>query len=136
MFWKHSLCNKNSENKLKQLLKDFCSVKEYVNVQKLRYCLTVSQRKFAQTMLCLKIMVNMADIFNDTHREKLCFTQFNTRIYLNRSLAASDLLHMFRGHSRKTFDKASIFRPPAPPSCNTVLIQETPFPSPEHSTYL
>ena len=24
---------------------------------------------------------------NDTHREKLCFTQFNTRIYLNKSLA-------------------------------------------------
>ena len=33
--------------------------------------------------------------FNDTHREKLCFTQFGTRIYQNRSLAASDLFHIF-----------------------------------------
>ena len=32
---------------------------------------------------------------NDTHREKLCFTHFSTRIYWNRSLAASDLFHMF-----------------------------------------
>ena len=30
--------------------------------------------------------------FNDTHREKLCFTQFNTK---NGCLAASDLSHMF-----------------------------------------
>ena len=32
--------------------------------------------------------------FNDTHREN-CFIQFNTRIYWNRSLAASDLFDMF-----------------------------------------
>ena len=31
--------------------------------------------------------------FNNTHREKLCFTQFNTKDYENRSLAASDLFH-------------------------------------------
>ena len=28
----------------------------------------------------------------DTHRQKLCFTQFSTRIYWNRSFAASDFL--------------------------------------------
>ena len=33
--------------------------------------------------------------FNNAHREKLCLTQFSTRIYWNRSLAASDLFHMF-----------------------------------------
>ena len=32
---------------------------------------------------------------NNTHKEKLCFTLFSTRIYQNRSLAASDLFHMF-----------------------------------------
>ena len=32
---------------------------------------------------------------NDTHMEELCFIQFSTRIYWNRSLAASDLFHMF-----------------------------------------
>ena len=31
---------------------------------------------------------------NDTHKEKLCFTQSNTRIYWNRSLAMSDIFHM------------------------------------------
>ena len=33
--------------------------------------------------------------FNDSHRKKLCFTQFSIRIYWNRSLADSDLFHMF-----------------------------------------
>ena len=33
--------------------------------------------------------------FNDTHREKLCFTQFSTRIYWNRGLAVSDLFRVF-----------------------------------------
>ena len=32
---------------------------------------------------------------NDTHREKLCFTRFSTRIDWNRSLSASDLFHTF-----------------------------------------
>ena len=32
---------------------------------------------------------------NNTHREKLCFAQFTKRIYWNRSLADSDLFHMF-----------------------------------------
>ena len=30
-----------------------------------------------------------------THRRKLCFTQFSTRIYWNRSLTASDFFHIF-----------------------------------------
>ena len=33
-------------------------------------------------------------VFNDTHREKLCFTQFRTRISWRR-LAAAVLVHMF-----------------------------------------
>ena len=78
-------------------------------------------------MLCLKIMGNMTDIFNDTYREKLCFTQFNTRIYLNRSLAASNLFNMFTGHPWKTFNKSIDFQTlcpshPPPPSCDIVLI--------------
>ena len=32
---------------------------------------------------------------NNTHKGKLCFTLFSTIIYQNRSLAASDLFHMF-----------------------------------------
>ena len=32
---------------------------------------------------------------NDTHREKLCFTQSNTRIW-NSSLATSDIFHMMK----------------------------------------
>ena len=31
---------------------------------------------------------------NNTHREKMCFTQSNTRIYWNRSLATSYIFHM------------------------------------------
>ena len=31
----------------------------------------------------------------DIHRYTLCFTQFTTRIYWNRSLAASDIFYMF-----------------------------------------
>ena len=33
--------------------------------------------------------------FNDTHKEKLCFTQFSKKIYWKISLAASDLFRMF-----------------------------------------
>ena len=33
--------------------------------------------------------------FNNTHREKLCFIPFSTRIYRNRCLAAPDLCHIF-----------------------------------------
>ena len=57
-------------------------------------------RKFAKILLCLKMIANMAEIFNDILRVKMCFTQFNTNIYLNRSLAASDL-HIFKGPSTK-----------------------------------
>ena len=35
------------------------------------------------------------DVVNDTHDEKLCFTQFSTIIYWNGSLAASDLFPVF-----------------------------------------
>ena len=35
------------------------------------------------------------DLIDDTHKVKLYFTQFSTRIYLNRSLTASDLFHVF-----------------------------------------
>ena len=37
----------------------------------------------------------LAKQFNNTHREKLSFTQFSTRIYCNTRLAASDLFYMF-----------------------------------------
>ena len=33
--------------------------------------------------------------FNDTHRVKLCLTQYNTRIQWYRNLAACDPFHMF-----------------------------------------
>ena len=36
-----------------------------------------------------------ANILNDTHRKKLCFTQFNEMIYWNRTLAVSDFFHAF-----------------------------------------
>ena len=32
---------------------------------------------------------------NNTHRKKLCSTQFSTKIYSNRTLAASGLFPMF-----------------------------------------
>ena len=35
------------------------------------------------------------DLIDDTHKVKLYFTQFSTRIYLNRSLTTSDLFHVF-----------------------------------------
>ena len=37
----------------------------------------------------------LAKQFNNTHREKLYFTQFNTRIYCHTRLAPFDLFHMF-----------------------------------------
>ena len=41
-------------------------------------------------------------VLSDTYREKLCYTQFSTRIYWNKSLAASELFHMFT-QSVKTY---------------------------------
>ena len=43
----------------------------------------------------LVFLSEFLEIFNNTHWEKLSFTQFSTRIYWNSSLADSELFHMF-----------------------------------------
>ena len=47
-----------------------------------------------QALPLISIIV-ATNLINDAHREKLYFTQFSTRIYWNRSLAASDFFHVF-----------------------------------------
>ena len=47
------------------------------------------------TRLMLSQSTAMGKSFNVTHTEKPGFTQFNARIYWKRSLAVSDLFHMF-----------------------------------------
>ena len=37
------------------------------------------------------MVTSVVPMFNDTHKEKPYFTQFSTRVYRNRSLAASDI---------------------------------------------
>ena len=50
-----------------------------------------------------------AKIVNDTHREKLCFTQFSKIIYSNK-LTASNFLHMFTQSIRLYKGEGGILR--------------------------